>query len=366
MKAPFYSWRVWRRIVIKGLILLLIANVLFIVINPLEMLLPWSLFGHLVPYRTRLVPAEDNDNVQLASLETLIHAHEISQPKAPDEFRVIILGDSGIYGWGNADADTISGQLNVLGIKVAGKKLRAYNLAAPFLSTTRDLLIADAVSAYKPDMVVWFVTLQGFRNNDRNPLVELNAQRMTALTARFGLDDENARSYGHVTSTLWDRSLFGQRQVIYRWLKFQTYVFRPDKPEPTDHRAIDDRLSETPPSPEASSNYMPMPNATWSPLLDMQPLLNVPVLIVNEPILIVPNNVANYDGYYGVALYDHYREAFRGFCADHQLWCLDIWNALPATAYTDTPLHHTASGNFTISESVALEIQRNLHIPTSF
>src|SRR5437868_6171253 len=113
MQIPFYEWRTWRRALIKGVGLLLIFDVLFMTFRPFDALQPLSLYGSLLPYRTRLIlPIGGDANYQLMPLETLLRAHVISRPRATDEFRVIVLGDSGVNGWGNADPQTVSGLLS--------------------------------------------------------------------------------------------------------------------------------------------------------------------------------------------------------------------------------------------------------------
>src|SRR5258708_16998351 len=164
MRIPFYEWRVWRRALIKGVGLLLIFDVLFITLRPFDALQRLSVYGKLLPYRTRVIlPVSGDANYQLMPLETLLRAHEISRPKARDEFRVIVLGDSGIHGWGNADSQTISGVLSASGIKLGGKRVTASNLAFLGPSTPRDLLIADAALLYQPDLAIAFMTLQQFQ-----------------------------------------------------------------------------------------------------------------------------------------------------------------------------------------------------------
>jgi hypothetical protein len=160
MKTPIYSLRIWLRILLKAIALLLIFDLLFITLRPFDLIIPLSLFGRVLPYRTRLVIPERDVAAQLMPLETLLNAHEISRPKSPDEYRVVILGDSGINGWGNLDSETVSAYLVASGANVQGKTVYAYNLAFVEPGVTRDLLIADAALAYSPDLIICFVTLE--------------------------------------------------------------------------------------------------------------------------------------------------------------------------------------------------------------
>ena len=102
---------------------------------------------------------------------------------------------------------------------------------------------------------------------------------------------------------------------------------------------------------------LPLPNATWIALTAMQRLSAVPVLFVNDPILIVPGAQVNYNEFYQRALYDQYDETFNRYCKDRNLWCLDLWNILPPEEFTDSPLHHTANGNAIIAARVLEQLR---------
>src|SRR5258706_1551827 len=362
MHVPFYEWRIWRRVLLKALILIVIANVLYLLIQPMDKLRSYSVFGHIFPYRERLAVPDLDMRPQMISLETLFQSHVISLPKAPDEYRVVVMGDSGANGWGNADTATISAYLNSAALTLKDRKLRVYNLAHVGTSAMRDLLIGDTALDYQPDLFVWFVTLQAFQNiQSVGGLFEANEQRFTRLTARFGLDDVNAQAYGHYEDTWWQHTLLFERADIYRWLAFQTYALRQPAYKSVNQKVLQQAIPTQPVLSADDPVLTPMPNATWKALTAMSSLSSVPVLIVNEPILVVPGNTSNYDEWIGRALYDKYRTTFQGFCNENHLWCLDLWNSLPPTDYSDMPLHHTDQGNALIASLVANEIRHFLN-----
>src|SRR5262249_8276686 len=156
------------------------------------------------------VPAGDAGN-QVIPLETLLGAHEISQPKASDEFRVVILGDSGINGWSVGDSKTVRSYITAANETANGKHIRAYNLAYLGPSITRDLVIADAALAYQPDLIVWFVTLLGFQNRDPDRLMALTQARLTRLVRQFSLKDVTALTFGHWVDNWWQHSILLRR-----------------------------------------------------------------------------------------------------------------------------------------------------------
>src|SRR5262245_62371706 len=121
--APVPSPVVVGRIFVKAVELLMIGNFacLALGIDPLARLMTlntWGLVGH---GRARLFYPSDSQNGQLP-VEALLAAHQIAYaPKADDEFRVIILGDSGTLGWTVTDGATIFGQLTGRHVKVGTK-----------------------------------------------------------------------------------------------------------------------------------------------------------------------------------------------------------------------------------------------------
>jgi hypothetical protein len=199
--------------------------------------------------------------------------------------------------------------------------------------------------------------LEGFSITKPDRLFEANQVQATRLTARFGLDDVNARTYGHYGDNWWQRSIFVQRAAIYRWLAFQSYALQ----RADFLSVVPVQMRESNPEHAAftldDTSLMPMPNASWTALTAMQQLSTVPVLFVNDPILIVPGAQVNYDEFYQRALYDQYDATFDHYCKDHKLWCLDLWNVLPPEEYTDSPLHHTANGNAIIAARVLEQIR---------
>src|SRR5271165_3904494 len=100
--SPLPSLASALRIFGKSIALLLVLNLIAVAgnFNPVLALTEfnlWWLTGH---GRPRLVYPSDFQNGQLP-VESLLAAHALAYTaKAPDEFRVIVLGESGIAGWG--------------------------------------------------------------------------------------------------------------------------------------------------------------------------------------------------------------------------------------------------------------------------
>ena len=211
------SWPVLGRLLLKVAALFLLFNLLFAALFPLEFLGRLSLYNSLLPGRDRLpygeVPAESY-NLSLNNIPAMLASHQVNQAKAPDEFRVLVIGDSGTWGWLLDPADTLAGQLNAAGLTTAdGRSVVAYNLGHPLMALSKDLLLLDAALAAEPDLILWPVTLQSLPREQQlvPPLVQENPERMRRLIDEFDikLDPDDDR---FVDPDLLARTIVGQRR----------------------------------------------------------------------------------------------------------------------------------------------------------
>src|SRR5512136_1635719 len=118
--------------------LLIIKVVLFAALNPIEALGRVSLYNAVLPGRERLPYGEDSArsyNLSTYNIPAMFASHVVARPKASDEFRVIVIGDSGTWGWLLDNGETLAGQINAQNLKTAdGKHVVAYNLGYPVLA----------------------------------------------------------------------------------------------------------------------------------------------------------------------------------------------------------------------------------------
>ena len=90
------------RVLFKALILFILINILFAAVKPLDSLGELTLYNGLIRGRERLPYGENSAesyNLSLNNIPAMISSHSLSAPKDDDEFRVIIVGDSGTWGW---------------------------------------------------------------------------------------------------------------------------------------------------------------------------------------------------------------------------------------------------------------------------
>ncbi len=364
------------RVVVKAAILFVLLNVVFALLYPMEALGRPSLYNHLLPGRQRLPYGEqiaDSYNLSLTNIPAMFASHAISRPKADDEFRVIILGDSGIWGWFLENDETLTGQLNQLPITnyqspITNHQLpiTAYNLGYPIMSLTKDLLILDEAMRYDPDFIIWPVTLESFPREKQlvSPIVQHNGGRIRPLITAYHLN-LNPNDEQFINQNWLDRTLIGQRRQLADLLRLQTTGFAwaaagIDQAIPTDIP-----LRQTDLDADTSwQGFTPAAPFTADDLAfdvlaaGMARAGDVPVLLVNEPMFISDGANANlrYNSFYPIWAYDLYREMLAETAVKHNWLYLDLWNNIPPAEFTDTPVHLTAVGAKMMAETVATKL----------
>ena len=358
------GWAPPLRIVLKAALLFLLLNLLFGWLNPLETLGRLSLYNTLFPGRLRLpygeLPSEDY-NLTLNNIPAMLASHVVAQPKADDEFRILVIGDSGTWGWLLENEDTLAGQLNRLGLETAdGRRITAYNLGYPVLAVTKDLVLLDAAMPYEPDLILWPVTLDSFPIEKQltHPLLQNNPGRVRPLIAQYNLnldpDDER-----FVDPNFWQRTITGRRRELADLLRLQGYGVswaatgidqsRPD--EITLRRSdFDEDFSwqefEAPATLRPEDLSIEVLNA------GVQMAGEIPVLIVNEPMFISDgeNSDLRYNAFYPRWAYDQYRDLLAANATEEGWHYLDLWDQIPAQEFTDTPVHMSPVGTAQFAE----------------
>ncbi len=364
--SELYTWRKGGRILLKALILFLALNVAFAVLTPLPLLGRLSWYNILVPGRERLPYGENLSrayNLSLNSLEAMFASHEISQPKAPDEFRVLLVGDSATWGMLLPPADTLAAALNAAGYTTAdGRRARFYNLGYPIMSLTKDLLLLDYALQYQPDLIVWLVTLESFPRDKQlfPPLVQRNPDRVRALIADYALDLDPGDPQ-LFTPDFWGQTIVGRRRDLADWLRLQmagllwgATGIDQDYPEAYTPRQED--FEE-----DRSFHQFAEPQPLTERELAFDVLRagvaragNVPVLLVNEPMFVSAgqNSDLRYNFFYPRWAYDAYRDLLRQR-ADAEGWLfLDLWGAIDMDQFTDSAVHYTPEGARQLAEAL--------------
>ncbi len=364
------GWRTIFRVVGKAALLFILLNVIFAALNPMEALGRLSLYNWLLPGRERLPYGEQIEqsyNLSLNNIPAMFASHAISQPKANDEFRVVILGDSGIWGWFLQNEDTLAGQLNAANLMTDdGRRMTFYNLGYPIMSLTKDLLILDEAMGYEPDLIIWPVTLESFPRDKQlvSPIVRNNGGRIRPFITQYSLTlTPNDAQF--IEPTWWKRTIIGQRRNLADLLRLQTTGFA--WAATGIDQAIPDEIPLRQTDLDADTSWQGFTESTPFTKDDlafdvlvagMAHAGNVPVLLINEPMFISDgqNSDMRYNSFYPIWAYDLYREMLVGTAVTHNWPYLDLWNSIPPTEFTDTPVHLTPAGTKLLAEMVANEI----------
>ena len=354
------------KVVIKGLLLFILINIIFVIINPLPFISKISIYNYIIPGRDRLPYGEMPDqayNLSLYSLDAMFASHEISAPGKPsNEYRVIVIGDSSVWGYLLEPEDTLSSQINSDAVKLLdGRQVRAYNLGYPTLSLTKDLVILDYAMRYSPDLIIWLVTLESFPREKQldSPLIQNNPIIIKKLISTYslGVNPNDARLVAH---NFWDSTLMGERRLLADLIRLQLYgvmwaatgidQYYPESYDPpqenlTAEKSFHDLLPPSLSPTDLSLDILSAGGEIANP---------VPVMYVNEPIYLSQgeNSDIRYNFFYPRWAYDQYRQLFIDLCAEQNWKCLDEWKLVPPGEFTNSAIHMTSLGTHMLATEI--------------
>jgi hypothetical protein len=205
-----------RNVFIKGIILFLVFNLLWAALNPAG-LGKVSAYNVLLRGRERFPFGENptqSYNLSLYDFNAMFASHKLNAgPKPVDEFRVIVIGDSSVWGTLLRPEETLAGQLDTANLKTStGKNVRVYNLGYPTLSLVKDVVILEQAMRYSPDLILWPVTLESFPRGRQldSPLVANNSALVADLITKYKLD----LPLPNTPNSFWGRTIVGQRRAL--------------------------------------------------------------------------------------------------------------------------------------------------------
>jgi hypothetical protein len=355
---PSASLRFVGTVVLRALVLFAAANLLLALGDPLPALGRVSAYNVIFPGRHRLPYGEDPDrsyNLSLFTLDAMFASHEVAAPKPADEYRVLMIGDSSIWGTLLRPDETLAANINAGGYTTQdGRRVRVYNLGYPIMSLAKDLLLLDFAMRFQPDMIVWPVTLESFPYDKQlfPPLVQHNPGPTRSLITDYRLRlDPNDPSF--VRESLWSRTLIGRRRALADLLRLQLYgVMWSATGIDQDYPAEYDLRQEDFEVDYAFHDLQP-PHLTSGDLaFDILAAGHavageVPVLIVNEPMFISrgKNSDIRYNFFYPRWAYDDYHRLLAEEAERRGWHYLDVWDALPASEFTNSAVHYTPAGS---------------------
>ena len=360
------------RVLGKAAIIFVILNLLFAWAYPLEALGKISLYNRAWPGRLRLPYGEDparDYNLSLYNVPAMFHSHTLMQPKAEDEFRVLVVGDSATWGWFLPNQDTLVGRLNADRYETAdGRRLVFYNLGYPVMSVTKDLMLLDEAMQYQPDLILWPVTLESFARSRQldHPLLQNNPNRVRRLIAAYDLvlDPNDSR---FVDPDFMQRSIVGQRRELANLLRLQSLGLAWGATDIDQFIPAEIPLRQTELKDDLSWKDVPEPTTLDDELLAFDVLAagvaragGIPVLLVNEPMFIShgANSDIRYNSFYPRWAYDQYRALLAARAQENSWDYLDLWDSIPPDQFTDMPVHLSPTGSQMLADLLGPEVAR--------
>jgi hypothetical protein len=358
-----------RNVVLKALLLFVVFNVLFALLDPMPFLGRISLYNGVFPGRLRLPYGENPElshNLSLFQMEAMFSSHDVAARPQDGEFRVLVIGDSSVWGFLLRADQTTTALINAAQYRLQdGRTVHAFNLGYPIMSLFKDVLILQQAMAYEPDMVVWLVTLESFPDDKQleSPLVQHNAARAQDLISLYKLSIDT-QDPSFVIPSFWDRTIIGQRRGLADMIRLQLYgVLWADTGIDTE---LPEEFALRMEDLEADDSFHEVrPPQQLEPLLAQDVLQagasmagDLPFLLINEPIFISrgENSDIRYNFNYPRWAYDAYRSWLAQTCAQNGWHCADFWDAIDAEQFTNTAFHLTPYGSAQLATLVGESI----------
>jgi hypothetical protein len=351
---------------LKGFALALLAVILFPLLPDVGGI---SAYNRIFPGRQRLPFGENPSqayNLSIYNLDAMFASHEIAMSKADNEYRIIVIGDSSVWGTLLRPEETLSGQLNAAAPTYCSKTARFYNLGYPTISVTKDLMLLDYALRYQPDAIIWLTTLEALPLNKQltTPLVANNALVMESLIARYDLS-LNPRDPALVRSTYFESTLVGQRRALADIFRLQLYgitwaatgidqFYSTDySPPKMDFAANDNKFHDL--RQPLNENFLAYNIIAAG--IESSP---VPVFLVNEPMLVSDgeNSHIRYNFFYPRWAFDTYRTQLAQKAMEHRWTYIDLWDVLAPEQFTNSAIHLTPDG----VSILATKIKQFIHI----
>jgi hypothetical protein len=351
------------RVLLKAGVLFALLNLLFSVWNPAFTEL--SIYNLLVPGRERFPfafhPEEDYSLVYL-DLDAMFGSHRIARPKPADELRVVLIGNSSVWGTLLRPDQTLSARLTDSALECKGKRLRFYDLGYHRSSLGKDLMILDHAIKYQPDMVIWLFSLYAFTPGRRSGhnLISTNLERAREIDAQYGVFP-GLRDQAPGDSLL-NHTIVGRKRDLTLWLRLQEYGLL------WAATGIDQAIGNAPPAEESPASSDLSFTGWQPPVLDSGRLSldlieagrtlagDMPILLVNEPIQIDSSDPDRYNSFYPRWVYDGYRQILARESARRGWLYLDTWDLLPFEEFTNSPLHRSPTGEIALAQALAPSI----------
>jgi hypothetical protein len=277
-----------------------------------------------------------------------------SGDKPKNEYRVLLIGDSSVWGFLLKPENSLAGFINSSDIQLPDSRtVKVYNLGYPTMSLTKDLMILNYALRYEPDLIIWLTTLESFPKEKQldSPIVQNNAETVRNLISTYSLNlDMNDPKL--VTKSFLESTLIGQRRAIADILRLQLFgvpwaatgidQYYPPTYEPPQNNLENDATFHGLQPPDLNPNVLSIDILSAGSEMSK----DIPMILVNEPIYISDgeNSDIRYNFFYPRWAYDQYRTILADYCLKKAWQCLDVWNLVPPDEFTNSAIHMTPQG----------------------
>lgn len=339
----------------------MVVNILYALVGPPG----WSIsaYNFVLPGRARLPfgIAGDPYTVTDDNVDVMFATHAISAAKGDREYRVVLIGDSSIWGDDLAARETISEQWNMLNVQCENLTIITYNLGYPHPSVLKDLVILDKAMEYNPDLIVWFVTLNTLISQRINPFLAGNSERALDLLDAHHIPFERGDALRQSQPGFFERTVIGQRSNLARQIKLQMLgmVWAATGAD-VDPASIHNEVASAEVADDPLYRGM-QPPADLKAMLLFSALTagheiagRVPVLIVNEPIYVTTedHSTMRYNNVYPRWAYDQYRQYLADQAHGAGWNYLDLWDAVSPEYFSDAGVHLSAAGERLLAQRI--------------
>jgi hypothetical protein len=347
-----------RNVLTKSLLLFILSNMLYALLQPVDQIANISAYNFFYPGRPRLPFGERPDlsyNLTISNIDAMFASHIINaSAKTDQDYRIVLIGDSSVWGYLLKPQDTLSDRINQLQVTLPnGRLVRAFNLGYPTISLTKDLLILQQAMLFEPDLIIWLVTLEAFPRTRQldSPILQQNPDRVIHLVRSLELQLDIPSTWD-VNPTFWQRTIVGQRRELADIFRLQVFGVL------WSATGIDQFYPEVYEPPADDLDDVIIYSEMQPPVLDLHLVAfdileagaklagDTPLLIVNEPIFRSSgkNSAIRYNFFYPRWAYDQYREQMVRLSTGSDWHYLDAWDLVAPADFTNSAIHLNTKG----------------------
>jgi len=353
------------RIITKIVLLLLIVNFGWILI-PDSVPASVNIYNGLVDGRERFPFGENPDksfNLSLFNIDAMFASHKINNDISNSNYRIFLVGDSSIWGFLQTPQETLAGLLDK---RIASEHIEVFNFGYPSISVLKDALVIDHAMRYKPDLIIWFTTLEALPIEKQlsTPINENNKHKIFTLLDTYQIDQIEIEKPSSLERTFW-----AQRRNLYDVIRLQLYgvlwgATGIDQDYPESYRNAQRDFPEPKEKYYGLETKAQLENALALEIIEKTIIRNdtTTFILINEPILVSSgeNSELQYNFYYPVWAYDAYREIINTFSAKNNIKYYDLWNIISEMEFSNSAIHLTTHGEKQLSDKIYEIIFENI------